>query len=40
MNNKNEVKIKQLIKDMKREQSSTKRQEMIINALELMLTLL
>ena len=37
MNNKNIIKINQLLKDAKREQSSTKRQEMIIQILELMM---
>jgi|TARA_B100001063_G_scaffold131547_1_gene122964 hypothetical protein len=37
MNNKNITKINQLLKDAKREQSSTKRQEMIIQILELMM---
>ena len=37
MNNQQLNKINQLIKEMKREQSSIKRQEMIITVLELML---
>ena len=37
MNNPQITKINQLIKDAKREQSSTKRQEMIIAILELMM---
>jgi hypothetical protein len=38
MNNQQQLaKINQLIKEMKREQSSIKRQEMIITVLELML---
>ena len=37
MNNQQLNKINQLIKEMKREVSSTKRQEMIITVLELMM---
>ena len=37
LNEKNIAKINQLLKDAKREQSSTKRQEMIIQILELMM---
>jgi hypothetical protein len=37
MNNQQLNKINQLIKDAKKEQSSTKRQEMIITILELMM---
>jgi len=37
MNNPQITKINQLIKEMKREQSSIKRQEMIIAVLELMM---
>jgi|TARA_R110001592_G_scaffold192039_1_gene438655 hypothetical protein len=37
MNNQELNKINQLIRDMKREQSSMKRQEMIIAVLELMI---
>jgi hypothetical protein len=37
MNNQELNKINQLIRDMKREQSSIKRQEMIIAVLELMI---
>jgi hypothetical protein len=39
MNNQQLNKINQLIKEMKREQSSIKRQEMIIAVLELMMKL-
>ena len=36
MNNKNELKLKQLLKEIDREQSSVKRQEMLVKMIRLL----